>query len=168
VLPLINLAHHVPPLPLFTEVIKPTPPPEALPATTATPRQSTRINSALLPQFNNIHFISQEAINNLIVEKVNTHQNAFIPLWLCPKYTTRHNLEHYRLAMVHPITGEHITSHRKLMLDPATSEVWMTAFGKDFGGMCQGNNKTKTKGTDAIFVMDPKNVPSNPKNQPPT
>ena len=44
----------------------------------------------------------------------------------------------------------------------------MTAFGKDFGGMCQGNDKTKTKGTDAIFVIDPKDVPSIPKNKPPT
>jgi hypothetical protein len=165
---LINRAHHVPPPPLFIEVIEPTPPPEALPATTTMPRQSTCIISAPLPQFNNVRFVSQEAINNLIVKKVNTHQNALPPLQLCPKYTTRHNLEHYSLAMAHPITGEHITSYHKLMLDPATSEVWMTAFGKDYGGMCQGNNKTKTKGTDVIFVMDPKDVPSIPKNQPPT
>jgi hypothetical protein len=54
------------------------------------------------------------------------------------------------------------------MQDPATSEVWMTAFGKNFGGMCQGNDKTKTMGTDAIFVMDPKDVPNIPQNQPPT
>jgi hypothetical protein len=132
------------------------------------PRQSTCINSVPLPQFNNVRFISQEAINNLIFKKVNTYQNAFTPLQLCPKFTTHHNLEHYSLAMVHPITGEHITSYHKLMLDPATSEVWMTAFGKDFSGMCQGNDKTKTKGTDAIFVMvDPKDIPSIPKNQPP-
>jgi hypothetical protein len=44
----------------------------------------------------------------------------------------------------------------------------MAAFGKGFGGMCQGNNKINTKGTDAIFIMDPKDVPSIPKNQPPT
>ncbi len=85
------------------------------------PWRSTCINSAILPQFNNVRFISQEAINNLIVEKVNTHQNAFTPLQLCPKLTTRPNLEHYSLAMVHPVTGEHITSCHKLMLDPATS-----------------------------------------------
>jgi hypothetical protein len=33
------------------------------------------------------------------------------------------NLEHYGLAMVHPVTGEHITSYRKLIQDPATSEI---------------------------------------------
>jgi hypothetical protein len=55
--------------------------------------------------------------------------------------------------MVHPITGETIVSYKKLMNDPATAEVWQTAFGKDFGGMAQGCNKTGQKGTNAMFVM---------------
>jgi hypothetical protein len=33
--------------------------------------------------------------------------------------------------------------------------------------MCQGKDKTGTKGTDAIFVMDLKDVPNIPKDQPP-
>jgi hypothetical protein len=39
------------------------------------------------------------------------------------------------------------------MNDPATMEIWQTAFGKDFGGMTQGSNKTGQKGTNAMFVM---------------
>ncbi len=39
------------------------------------------------------------------------------------------------------------------MNDPATAEVRQTAFGKDFGGMAQGDNKTGQKGTNAMFVM---------------
>ena len=39
------------------------------------------------------------------------------------------------------------------MKDPATMEIWQTAFGKDFGGMAQGGNKMGQKGTNAIFVM---------------
>ncbi len=39
------------------------------------------------------------------------------------------------------------------MHDPATAEVWQTAFGKDFGSMAQGDNKTGQKGTNAMFVM---------------
>jgi hypothetical protein len=39
------------------------------------------------------------------------------------------------------------------MNDPATMEIWQTAFGKDFGGMAQGDNKTGQKGTNTIFVM---------------
>jgi hypothetical protein len=55
--------------------------------------------------------------------------------------------------MVHPITGKTISSYKKLMHDPATAETWQTAFGKDFGGLAQGDNKTGQKGTNAMFVM---------------
>ncbi len=39
------------------------------------------------------------------------------------------------------------------MHDPATMEIWQIAFGKDFGSMAQGDNKTGQKGTNSIFVM---------------
>jgi hypothetical protein len=55
--------------------------------------------------------------------------------------------------MVHPTTGETISSNRKIMHDPATSKVWQMVFGKDLGGMVQGNNKTGQKGTNSIFVV---------------
>ncbi len=54
---------------------------------------------------------------------------------------------------MHPVTGETISSYKKLMNDPAMTETWQTAFGKDFGGMSQGDNKTGRKGTNAMFVM---------------
>jgi hypothetical protein len=41
--------------------------------------------------------------------------------------------------MVHPTTGETISSYKQLMHDLATAKIWQTAFGKDFGGMAQGN-----------------------------
>jgi hypothetical protein len=56
--------------------------------------------------------------------------------------------------MVHPVTGRMISSYKKLMHNPATAEVWQTAFGKDFGGMAQGCHKTGQKGTNAMFVMN--------------
>ncbi len=40
------------------------------------------------------------------------------------------------------------------MNDPATAEVWQTAFGKEFGGMAQGDNKMGQIGTNVIFVMN--------------
>jgi hypothetical protein len=55
--------------------------------------------------------------------------------------------------MVHPVTGETISSYKKLMHDPATAETWQSAFGKNFGGMVQGDNKTGQKGTNAMFVI---------------
>ncbi len=45
------------------------------------------------------------------------------------------NYVHFALPMVHLMTGETITSYKHLMHNPKTSEVWQTAFGKDFGGM---------------------------------
>ncbi len=45
------------------------------------------------------------------------------------------NYTHYASPMVHPTTGETISSYKRLMHDPVMTEVWQTAFGKDFGGM---------------------------------
>ena len=55
--------------------------------------------------------------------------------------------------MVHPITSETISRYNKLMNNPVTAEIWLTVFGKDFGGMLQGDNKTGQKGTNAMFIM---------------
>jgi hypothetical protein len=67
--------------------------------------------------------------------------------------------------MIHPTTGKSISSYLHLMKDPATTETWMTAFGKDLGGMCQGDNKTGQKGTNAMFVMTPSDIPNIPKDR---
>ena len=64
--------------------------------------------------------ISQEAINHLVAAE----SNQFTP--------QQQNLEYYPKPVMHPVTGEHITSYQCLMQDPITSEVWMTAFGKDY------------------------------------
>jgi hypothetical protein len=32
-------------------------------------------------------------------------------------------------------------------------EVWTTAFGKEFGNLAQGDDKTGEKGVNSIFVM---------------
>jgi hypothetical protein len=76
-------------------------------------------------------------------------------------------LDYKQLAMpmVHPTTGETISSYKKLMHDPATAETWQTAFGKDFGGMAQGDNKTGQKGTHSIFVMLHDKIKKIPTNQ---
>jgi hypothetical protein len=55
------------------------------------------------------------------------------------------NFEQVAMPTVHPTTGKTISSYKKLMHDPATSKIWQTAFGKGFGGMAQGDNKTKQK-----------------------
>ena len=60
---------------------------------------------------------------------------------------------HFASPMVHPTTGETISSYKRLMNDPETAEVWRTAFGKDFSGMAQGDDKTGQKGMNSVFLM---------------
>ena len=68
------------------------------------------------------------------------------------------------MPMIHPTTGELISSYKHLMNDPDTAKVWMTAFGKDFRGASQGDNKTGQKWTDAMFVMSPQDISNIPKD----
>ena len=75
----------------------------------------------------------------------------FTPLKLLPiTAPLQTNFEHYAMPMAHPVTGKTISGYKKLMKDPVTAETWQIAFGKDFRGICQGNDKT-----NAMFVMTP-------------
>jgi hypothetical protein len=67
--------------------------------------------------------------------------------------------------MVHPTTGDTLSSYKQLMHNPATAKIWQTAFGKDFGGMAQSNLETGQKGTSLIFVMMHAEIQNIPKNQ---
>ncbi len=44
------------------------------------------------------------------------------------------------------------------MNDPETAEVWQTAFGNNFGGMAQGDDKTGQKGMNSVFGMTHKDI----------
>jgi hypothetical protein len=76
-----------------------------------------------------------------------------VPSKLMRKASIPVEFEHYANPMVHLVTGKTISSYKQLMNNPATAEVWQIAFGKDFGGMAQGNNKTGQRGTNTMFVM---------------
>jgi hypothetical protein len=93
----------------------------------------------------NVLTIKEKAIFNAMFTPRNLMQHTVIQF--------AHHFEHYVNPMVHPVTGETISSYKKLMHDPATAEIWQTAFGKDLQGMAQGNNKTGQKGINTMFVM---------------
>jgi hypothetical protein len=87
----------------------------------------------------NHNIISQQALNFLTNEVWNNSAPSYTPKNLQPKdNATAANLEHLAMPMIHPTTGETITSYKKLMNNPAMMEIWQTLFGKDFGGMAQG------------------------------
>jgi hypothetical protein len=117
-----------------------------------------------LPRLRNNQIISQEAINNLIMDNLINNTTIFTPMKLHPPPSPPGNYKHYAMPMIHSTTGELISSYKRLMNNPDTAEVWMTAFGKDFDGMSQGDDKTGQKGTNAIFVMSPQDIPNIPKD----
>ena len=68
-------------------------------------------------------------------------------------------------AGTHPITGEAITKYKKQISIPEFTDVWTTAFGKEFGNRAQGDNKTGEKGTNTLFVMTHEQINNIPKDQ---
>jgi hypothetical protein len=139
-----NVPGTVPPI---TRVPQRHPPPTA---TEATPvRQSPRLDKtaprnhdANLPQkiakvrftpiagcLRNHNIISQQVLNFLSDEVWNNSAPSYTPKNLRPKdNATAANLEHLVMPMIHPTTGETITSYKKLMNNPATTEIWQTPF----------------------------------------
>jgi len=112
------------------------------------------------------NLISQEAINFLTDCVWSKSPDVFTPDKLKPKHAPSClNLEQVAMPMIHPTTGEMISSYKKLMHDPATKDIWQRAFGKDFGGMAQGCNETGQKGTNAIFVTTHAEIPNIPKDR---
>ena len=75
------------------------------------------------------------------------------------------DIEHFCAGVVHPETGETITSYKKLIADPITYDVWSRAFGKEFGSLAQGDNLTGEKGTNCLYVMSPEDVKKIPKDR---
>jgi hypothetical protein len=173
-LPKIKCTHVIPPLPLTsitfffsakTNRIKNRCTHLETTSEAAPSQRSTRLNPMSIPRFCNTQIISQEALNHLLMDDIQNDATNFTPTKLMQVQTAPVDFEHFAMPMIQPVTGETISSYKKLMNDPATAEIWMTAFGKDFGSMCQGNDKTGQKGTNVMFVMDPTDVPNIPKGR---
>jgi hypothetical protein len=98
----------------------------------------------------------------LLMDDLQNNMVPFTPTKLAPPPIPLMNFKHYTMTMVHPTTGKTISSYKQLMNDPVTANTWQTAFGKDFESMCQGDNKTEAKGTNAMFVMIPEEVDYTP------
>jgi hypothetical protein len=80
---------------------------------------------------------TQRAINALTCTEQENVNLTFTPKVLLPSVVKNapSQIKHFALPMMHPVTGDTISSYKILMNDPAMAEIWQTAFGKDFGGM---------------------------------
>ena len=146
-------------------------------------RRSTRINPTVMavqepttPNCNRIplyhpNMISQEAINFVTESVHGTNMDIWTPeVFMTADTSSSHgtsnhdaDLEHFCAPVVHPETGETITSYKKLQRNPVMKKIWTKAFGKEFGSLAQGDDLTKTPGTNTLFVLDHeqiKNIPS--------
>ncbi len=74
--------------------------------------------------------VTQRTINLLTSNKQDACNLAFTPTSLLQLVVERDppHFEHFACPMVHPVTGETISSYKKLMHDLATAETWQTAF----------------------------------------
>ena len=58
-----------------------------------------------------------------------------------------------------------ITKYPKLSNDPETGEVWTTPFGKEFGSLAQGENRTGAKGKNSLLVLTHQDIREIPTDQ---
>jgi hypothetical protein len=143
-----------PVLPLFQKVrfIKHNPPRRS--KRNAIPAKPPQTYTAI-PRGARQRLVTQQAINVLTIQEevsLDTMYTLQAMMNECTQVLPK-MFEHFASPMVHPLTGETISSYKKPMSDPATAEIWKTAFRKDFGGMAQGDNKMGQKGTNTMFVM---------------
>ena len=118
--------------------------------------------------------ISQEAIN-LVTEA--TYYGDNMDVWtpnvfLTADTSSSHgtsnydaDIEHFCAPVVHPDTGETISNYKKLANDPVMREVWTKSLGKEFGSLAQGDDLTKTPGTNTLFVLDHEQIKNIPKDR---
>ena len=69
-----------------------------------------------------------------------------------------YNLQHFCDPVLHPTTGEIITSYKKLTKDPTLKDVWKTGFGKEWGGLTQGDKRTGESGTNTLIILSPDRI----------
>jgi hypothetical protein len=106
-----------------------------------------------------------EVIAQLLVKEQTNDMTHYTPSKLHNYGPPPQDFKHYAMPMIHTVPCKIISSYKCLMNNPATAEVQITAFGKDFEGMSPGNNETGQKGTNAMFVMLPSDIPNIPKNR---
>ena len=137
-------------------ITSPTPPPL---------RRSPRLNPTLAAVIEEVaptavcllnpRSITNHAVNALTERVYYSDDNKWIPSTLQRVSPTNPlpDLQHFAAPVVHPVTGETIQSYKKLSQDEVLGPTWRRGFGKEFGNLCQGDDLTGEKGTNALHVM---------------
>ena len=75
------------------------------------------------------------------------------------------NLQHFCAPVIHPTTGEIITSYKRLVNDPKFRNVWETGFGKEWGGLAHSDKRTGAKGKNTLIILHPDQIHGIPNDQ---
>jgi hypothetical protein len=110
------------------------------------PRRGPRSTLTAIPSGAQQRIVAQHAINILTLKEQASFYTIHTPRALMKHAKMRVDIEHYANPMVHLVTGHTISSYKKLMHDPATAEVWQTAFGKTLGAWCKVVTKQAKRG----------------------
>lgn len=91
-----------------------------------------------------------------------THtKNLWRPTQL--EHAPTEDIMYYCAPVTHPITGKAMRKYAEVIKCEELRETWETAFGKEFGGLAQGDDRTGQKGTDTVIILDHdqiKNIPA--------
>ena len=122
-----------------------------------------------------VNIISPEAVNVLTAKVYAEVDETWLPNDSIVAQPAQRNhdgtiigdidVEHLCALVVHPVTGEMITSYKILADNPITRSTWTAGYGKEFGCMAQGDKKTGTKGKYCIFVMNHDEIANIPKDR---
>ena len=89
--------------------------------------------------------ISQEAVNFISEKVYNEDPTTWMPESfttsspsVSPKNNYEIDIEHCCAPVIHPITGETITTYQKFIKDPHTKDIWSLVFGREFGHLARG------------------------------
>ena len=112
------------------------------------PVQSAGSNSTRILLFQQ-NIITQAAVD---AKMANVYYNDNAYAWVPCKHLqgekedvrAEHDIKHVCAPVVHHETGETITSYKKLAHGPVMSKTLMTGFGKEFGNLAPGDDKTGT------------------------
>ena len=75
------------------------------------------------------------------------------------------DIQHYCAPVTHPITGKAMRKYAEVTKCEELRETWETAFGKEFGGLAQGDDRTGQKGTDTVIILDHQQIKEIPKDR---
>ncbi len=86
----------------------------------------------VIPRRARQRLVTQQAINVLTIEEEVSLDTMYTPQGMMNEQAQvlPTMFEHFASLMVHPMTGETISSYKKLMNNPATAEIRQMAFSK--------------------------------------